>query len=257
MPYKDSEERRVHQAAYNAAHREEVNASNRASRAEHLEARRAKEAAYSAAHREERKASSAAYYAAHREELGAHQAAYAAATRERRKVYNAAYRAAHLEELRAKEAAYNAAHREEKRVVTASWRAADPERNKASKAAYAVAHPETARAYHAAHQTEYHDYQQKAEAIRRGAPTCDHPSCLAIEPAALAWQVYPHVCYICSTAVWERVNLHFDHVVPVVRGGVHCVDNLRPTCASCNHRKHAKTLQEFLKASPQVLRGEG
>jgi len=74
-------------------------------------------------------------------------------------------------------------------------------------------------------------------AKRRGAPRCDHLSCLAVGPSALSWQTNEHVCYICGTTVWLGVNLHMDHVVPISRGGVHCADNLRPACRFCNLSK--------------------
>jgi len=83
-------------------------------------------------------------------------------------------------------------------------------------------------------------YHREWSAKRRGAPVCEHADCLAIGASALAWQTNEHVCYLCGTQLWGGFNLHMDHVIPVARGGVHCADNLRPACASCNHRKGAK-----------------
>ena len=113
--------------------------------------------------------------------------------------------------------------------------------------ASAAGHPETRKAYTEAHRDEYRQHNRKAEAKRRRARVCDHASCLAIGPAALAWESFPHVCYICGTQLWEGVNLEFDHVVPLARGGIHCADNVRPACRPCNRRKHSKTLDEFFK----------
>ena len=62
-------------------------------------------AAYHAAHREELVAKKAAYRAAHREEIAAHNAAYYAARREEIAAYQVAYHAAHCEEIVAKNAA--------------------------------------------------------------------------------------------------------------------------------------------------------
>lgn len=42
---------------------------------------------------------------------------------------------------------------------------------------------------------------------------------------------------------------HWDHGVPLSRGGLHCIDNLVPSCAACNLTKHAKTQEEFLAAT--------
>lgn len=39
---------------------------------------------------------------------------------------------------------------------------------------------------------------------------------------------------------------HIDHVKPLSKGGLHCLSNLRPACASCNLSKHNKSLNEWL-----------
>ena len=38
---------------------------------------------------------------------------------------------------------------------------------------------------------------------------------------------------------------HFDHVIPVVRGGAHAIGNLVLACASCNLSKGSKTVMEW------------
>lgn len=45
-----------------------------------------------------------------------------------------------------------------------------------------------------------------------------------------------------------------DHVVPLVRGGMHAIDNLVITCSPCNTRKGRKTLDEWLIANPPTSR---
>jgi len=53
-------------------------------------------------------------------------------------------------------------------------------------------------------------------------------------------------CFYCKIFVKRGINLHLDHKVPLSRGGNHCIDNLVPSCASCNLRKGTKTSEEFL-----------
>lgn len=141
--------------------------------------------------------------------------------------YQKAYRAAHLEEHRAAVARYVAAHPEKARAAVLRYQAANPEKAPARAVAWSAANPER---------------RADARSLRRGAKVCDHPACLVIGPTALAWQTNTHVCYLCGTPVWQGVNLHMDHVVPISRGGIHCADNLRPACADCNLRKHAKVV---------------
>jgi len=39
---------------------------------------------------------------------------------------------------------------------------------------------------------------------------------------------------------------HLDHVIPLSRGGLHALSNLRPACQSCNLRKGNKLLKELV-----------
>jgi 5-methylcytosine-specific restriction endonuclease McrA len=50
------------------------------------------------------------------------------------------------------------------------------------------------------------------------------------------------VCHICRDDIPTLDDLHFDHVIPIARGGEHSMGNIRPAHAECNLRKHAKTI---------------
>lgn len=52
------------------------------------------------------------------------------------------------------------------------------------------------------------------------------------------------ICYLCRHRV-ARGDLHFDHVIPICRGGGHTADNLRVTHAKCNMSKGSKLLEEL------------
>jgi 5-methylcytosine-specific restriction endonuclease McrA len=55
--------------------------------------------------------------------------------------------------------------------------------------------------------------------------------------------VFGHACAYCGGP-----HEHWDHVIPLAKGGKHCLANLRPACARCNHSKHAKRLSEWRPA---------
>jgi len=186
-------------------------ASSAAYRARHPERVKASQAAYHAAHREEHNARSAGYFVAHHDAEIERKRVYAATHREERAAYGAIYRAANRERIRTAKATGYAAHRGEAIARAKAW---------------AAAHPQ-----------QVQRKRKRQKAIRRGANLCAHESCRVLGPDSFAWQVNPHVCYICGTPVWRGVNLHMDHVVSIARGGVHCADNLRPACAACNLRK--------------------
>lgn len=50
------------------------------------------------------------------------------------------------------------------------------------------------------------------------------------------------VCHICGDDIPSMSDLHFDHVMPLSKGGAHSYDNIKPSHASCNMRKGAKIL---------------
>lgn len=52
-------------------------------------------------------------------------------------------------------------------------------------------------------------------------------------------------CHICRDEISDLDSLHFDHVVPLVRGGEHCAENIRPSHDTCNLRKGSKLLSEL------------
>lgn len=54
------------------------------------------------------------------------------------------------------------------------------------------------------------------------------------------------VCACCGTP--DRLCI--DHVIPVSRGGSCEIENLQPLCFTCNARKGAKTMDEFMPGVP-------
>lgn len=53
------------------------------------------------------------------------------------------------------------------------------------------------------------------------------------------------VCHLCRTGIEALDELHFDHVVPLARGGEHSMANIRPAHATCNLRKKDKLVSEL------------
>lgn len=55
------------------------------------------------------------------------------------------------------------------------------------------------------------------------------------------WERDQGICYLCNQAI-DRSEVHFDHVIPVSKGGPHTMDNIRATHARCNLQKHDKLI---------------
>ena len=51
-------------------------------------------------------------------------------------------------------------------------------------------------------------------------------------------------CYYCCNS-FDVKKVHFDHIVPLSRGGPHSVENLCTSCVTCNSSKHAKMPHEW------------
>jgi len=173
---------------------------------------------------------------------------------EKNRQKQARYRARHLDRLREKgrahSARYYAAHREE-----LLQRNKQPDRRQ-YKREYFRAHRDKAKAYYAANRERIlartHEYRRqlsaearqrlrKVERITRRARDRGASGRFTLEQLAARLAYYGARCYLCG-APWE----HWDHVIPLARGGSNWPSNLRPACATCNVRKwaHMPVLQK-------------
>lgn len=59
-------------------------------------------------------------------------------------------------------------------------------------------------------------------------------------------------CYYCNAKIKGK-SAHFDHIIPLSKGGQHSADNLCISCKSCNCSKGDKALSEWAKHSQQFL----
>lgn len=50
---------------------------------------------------------------------------------------------------------------------------------------------------------------------------------------------YRHQCLCCGR---KDIKITMDHVIPLVSGGNHSIDNIQPLCVSCNSKKHTQTI---------------
>jgi 5-methylcytosine-specific restriction endonuclease McrA len=73
------------------------------------------------------------------------------------------------------------------------------------------------------------EYTQRRYSFIAGAPPIDYGAILQRD----GW-----VCHICGGDILSKEELHFDHVIPLSRGGKHSADNIRPSHAHCNYVKN-------------------
>jgi 5-methylcytosine-specific restriction endonuclease McrA len=58
---------------------------------------------------------------------------------------------------------------------------------------------------------------------------------------------------MCPYCGREIIDGHFDHVMPLSRGGSNVRENILWVCAQCNRQKHNKTLVDFLVGREEAL----
>ncbi len=52
-------------------------------------------------------------------------------------------------------------------------------------------------------------------------------------------------CHICGWEIADGARMHWDHIVPLSRGGTHTADNLAPSHGPCNDWKGARLMGEL------------
>lgn len=155
------------------------------------------------------------------------------------KEYLADYYAANRDHLKARAKAWSAANPEQKRANDASWAARNRAHKKARDRAYWHADPERSRLSHARWYVN-NKHIAKAAADRRRARKYG----AGYEPVDLEALLLEHgmVCHICKGDIVNKAGLHFDHVIPLAKGGPHAASNIRPAHAKCNLSKGARIL---------------
>ena len=253
-------EKREKSAQYREENRERINAAQRARYArnpqEYID--------YQRAYRDKDSPTRAVYLASRRK--------YAEANRELIAERQRDYVARNLEKVRASNRRYEAENREArveasrerwvnrtpeqaKRAYEASrrWQQENPEKAKAASLAWCEANPERvkerSRAWREANPEKMADSGRRYRALKKGAESDDHTFAELCEHW-LAMGLDPEQCSYCDKRCSPTQShggpdtFSIDHVVPLVRGGSHCMDNLMPSCKGCNSSKNNRLLYE-------------
>lgn len=118
------------------------------------------------------------------------------------------------------------------RARSKAWRANNSERTTLHRETWRAANPERTLELRRAHQAA-----RKARMLGNVVSTTDYANIL---------RDFGMVCHICGDAITSRADLHFDHVVPLAKGGAHAPENIRPSHAASNLRKNVSLIAEAL-----------
>jgi 5-methylcytosine-specific restriction endonuclease McrA len=128
-----------------------------------------------------------------------------------------------------------------KKAAYDRWRADNPDKAKAAYDAWRAANPDrtrqTRRAWYEANKLKVREKgrRRRAAVLNASDGVVDYEALL---------EEHGMVCHICSGEIPTRADLHFDHVIPLARGGRHSPGNIRPAHAFCNLSKHDRLLDE-------------
>lgn len=162
-----------------------------------------------------------AKYYANREARIAYNKQYRESDPARQKQRVADWFAAHKEER----AAYLDLHRDERNAKTRARRAANPGEG-----------VEYGRAWRKANPEKWALRNRENSRRRQTGTTHSRVSYAAVlERDGM-------VCHICGREIASLADLHFDHVIPLSKGGEHAAHNIKPAHALCNLRKSDKII---------------
>jgi 5-methylcytosine-specific restriction endonuclease McrA len=256
MPHSDPEVRKAYHAAYQKRNRERVRELGKKWKNENRE--RVRELG-----RE--------YYYRHSEKMNAYAVKWMEENRERHLAARRDRRKLNGEKIRAKDRAYNSTRRELLALKARQRLEKNRDAINARRRELRKLNPEQKRQK----DREYHERYKDQERVRRLKRYREKhhlvlPYMLAHNAKRRALekertvdfesvkQFYQFVknevrirCHYCKTMIAGK-DTHIDHIIPLTKGGLHCVDNLCVSCRPCNISKNNRTPEEW-RASKSTL----
>jgi len=178
--------------------------------------------------------------------------------------YAKVYGEANREAITAREKAYFAANPEARRATVRKYRAANPDKVKVDAENFRRRHPERQAAWSAAwHEANWdhaqalmkanydammQDPERVARERDRGREKSGRRRAMMRETETERVDLAAIIerdgmwCYLCEKPIASLDVLHFDHVIPLSKGGPHAAANIRPSHALCNLRKGARLI---------------
>lgn len=182
------------------------------------------------------------YQTAHREQIQQRRKAYGVTHREERRQYHQRYYATHRDQYRQYHQRRQILQREYIRQYLQEYYVAHRDQHRQRTRIYHITHraqiQRQRRMDYILHKNKYTERARRREANMRGVTIGE------VSYHRILRRDGMH-CYICSQPILAHHILHFDHVIPLSRGGAHSEENIKPTHQQCNSRKFTKLLSEM------------
>jgi len=237
------------------AHKEEIDAKNKAYAESHKEQMREKKKQYAESHREHLQEYHARYYEENKEQLLEEMKQYYQNNREQKIAYQRQYEETHREQVRENKRQYrerNKGRIYEHRKTRYKERIRDY--HKMYYKMHRGQHLENMRKYREthrerllAHKRNYYKTPQgrmidRAHWHRRRAQKLASGGSYTAQQIRDQLKRQKRKCYWCSCKLGAY---HIDHIAPLSRGGSNDISNIVLACAGCNLRKGAKLPHEW------------
>jgi len=161
---------------------------------------------------------------------------WAAANKEKVSGYQKKYRDAHPEKMKEKGRRKYAAQGERFLAEISRWRAENPDKKRESAKQWRANNRDRVSKYNRK-QAEAHPEVKRLNNEKRRAREASAGGMITAKQWSELVEQYGNRCLCCGR---ENVKLTLDHVLPLVLGGAHAVENAQPLCGSCNSKKGTK-----------------
>lgn len=158
--------------------------------------------------------------------------AWRLANPEKTATYAKTFRETHKDEIKEKNHLYYLANSEQMKKSATDWGNANPERRKEIIESWHVNNPERSRYL-----------GQQSRSRRRASIKGNDSKGVSFDEWQEILVRFNHSCAYCNE---KNINLVREHVRPISKGGSDDPDNVVPACKSCNSRKCAKLLINWL-----------
>lgn len=184
--------------------------------------------------------------------------------RERMKVYLREYYRRNKEKASAVGKARYQAHRDKIRNQVAEWRRLNPDKVRSIRKRQAAKSNARRKAWarkNKAHLKSYlKDYKEKHRAeilhynqVRRALKAKATVNLAGLKAFMKSVRSKPTAtCYYCSERFSSK-SIHFEHIIPLDKGGPHSVENLCVSCPGCNLSKADKMIGVWVPIGQQIL----